>query len=176
VNLNEIRSHDATGVANWRALQAAHETKSAATLQYGDTNKTYSQQQTEKLYRWAKLHLGRNEQHMVFDKLASAQLIAQLLPNLPLRETSASKTKFSRNEAGYKNWNEIQRAVRHSSPNAADQRHNARLVINDSEIVLSKADAEKLFRWLKKNFKTKHERELYDFLAHSQLLNTLSNI
>ena len=174
--INEIRPHDTIGVANWRALQSAVKQKSAATLQHSDTTKTYSEQQTIKLYRWAKLHLDRNEQHAVFDKLASAEKIAQLLPNLPLREVAASKTKYSRNEDGLKNWVELQRAVRHSSSNPSDSRHSARLSVGDQQAVLSKSDAERLFRWLKSKFRTKKERDLFEFLGSTQLLDVLSNV
>lgn len=171
--INEVRPHSSVGVANWRALQSAVKQKSAATLQHSDTTKTYSEQQTIKLYRWAKLHLDRNEQHAVFDKLASAEKIAQLLPNLPLREVAASKTKYSRNEDGMKNWVELQRAVRHSSSNPIDPRHTARLSVGDQQAVLSKSDAERLFRWLKSKFRTKKERDLFEFLGSTQLLDAL---
>lgn len=90
-------------------------------------------------------------------------------------ETAASKTKFSRNPDGLKNWNELHRAVRHSSSNPSDPRHSARLTIDGREVVISKQSAESLFRWLKKNFKTKHERELYDFLVHQRLLGVLDD-
>ena len=93
-----------------------------------------------------------------------------------ITETAVSKTNRSRNEIGYKNWNEIQRAVRHSSSNPSDPRHSARLTIDDREVVIPKQSAEQLFRWLKKNFKTKHERELYDFLAHQRLLGVLGDV
>lgn len=92
-----------------------------------------------------------------------------------ITETAVSKTNRSRNEIGYKNWNEIQRAVRHSSSNPSDPRHSARLTIDGREVVISKQSAEQLFRWIKKNFKTKHERELYDFLAHQRLLGVLDD-
>lgn len=92
-----------------------------------------------------------------------------------ITETAVSKTNRSRNEIGYKNWNEIQRAVRHSSSNPSDPRHSARLTIDGREVVISKQSAEQLFRWLKKNFKTKHERELFDFLTHQRLLGVLDD-
>lgn len=91
-----------------------------------------------------------------------------------VQETAKSKTDYSRNPVGLRNWNELKRAVEYRSSDPTDSGHTANLRFGDQVIQLPKSgDMARLYKWVKNNLGNNKQREVFELLASPKLINHL---
>lgn len=89
-------------------------------------------------------------------------------------ETAKSKTDYSRNPVGLRNWNELKRAVEYRSSDPNDPGHTANLRFGDQVVQLPKSgDMARLYKWVKNNLGNNKQREVFELLASPKLINHL---
>lgn len=121
------------------------------------------------------------QQSYIQDNQEPPQLDVEMVRNYPVTtyestipETAKSKTDYSRNPAGLRNWNELKRAVEYRSSNPNDPGHTANLRFGDQVIQLPKSgDMARLYKWVKNKLGNNKQREVFELLASPKLLNHL---